>query len=493
MARHYRWAEMTAVVFAIACGFFAYRHQSEKTSGISGETDWQPLRWYRLDSDGADVSCVLPAAFRYRLVIACLSDADEEPAVKLNLMPSTPGASDSCRRLIEIEPRALQDRETSDKASVSPVRPVEVQHPAPEKDFHLHVTEGDLTDPKQYVPIRAWSVAEGHRVRVYVDKLVANGDVSEGQVADLLRLIEEEVLPRVETQFGPLRDVDHDGRFAVLLTPWLSRLQGGRTSIGGMVRSSDFQLDVSPPLSNRCDMLFLNSSLPSGAALRDLISHEIAHAACISQRVSQAGRTFRDEDDWLSEALAHLAEPGWTNLDYRLAAFLEDPSRYPLVVPDYYRAGLWRNAGCRGATYSFLRWCVDRFGNGLVRQLARSRHRGIFNLQLATGTRFEELFRAWSLDLADGRALATSEMQHVLSRFGSNRLRQTTSICEPSQQTLRIRGSAFAVVEVGSPQMSGRVLRIVGDANAKWQFSICQVPDDSGGHTERNMIAANRR
>ena len=43
----------------------------------------------------------------------------------------------------------------------------------------------------------------------------------------------------------------------------------------------------------------------------------------------------RDEESWLNEALAHLAEEmhghGWSNLDYRVSAFLNDPGRYALV------------------------------------------------------------------------------------------------------------------------------------------------------------------
>src|SRR5207244_1141125 len=90
------------------------------------------------------------------------------------------------------------------------------------------------------------------------------------------------------------------------------------------------------------------------------------------------------------------------NLDYRVSAFLSDPERYQLVVPDYYRAGLWRSHGNRGATYLFLRWCADRYGPGLPAQLTQSSLNGTANVEAATQERFDELFRQWSAALALG-------------------------------------------------------------------------------------------
>jgi hypothetical protein len=361
------------------------------------------------------------------------------------------------------------------------------------REFCLHVTDGDLDDPKQYARVKTRSVACGKRVRVFVDQQLKEDEVSPARIDELVQMLETEILPRVESQFGSLRDVDGDGRFALVLTPWLSRLQGGRTSLGGMVRSSDFQLDVSPPLGNRSDMLFLNSSLPNGAVLRDLLSHEVAHAACISQRLPRGRGVFRDEDDWLSEALAHLAEPGWSNLDHRLAAFLDDPSRYPLVVPDYYRAGLWRNAGCRGATFLFTHWCVAHQDPSLVQRLAQSTECGTRNLERATGERFEDLFRAWSLSLADGDELAEPELRSVLKRAGSDGLQRTNCGANAGEQTLRLRGTTFAVVEFVADDFQPQTLRIVGDSAAKWQFSISRITEAASDNAAARTLAADDR
>ena len=483
--------------------------------------NWQDLAWYQLDDHDTIALCELPAGARYRLVIGCLADSAEECTVRLRLTPrvdqptrSTPAKRPISASGVASAPRCVRERTGGLTPPRSPahrslgVAPVDHTQPLPEisetisekpeprlgttREFFLHVTDGELDDPKQYARITARSVLGGQRVRVFLDQQLSDGEVPQSRIEELVRTLETDVIPRIESQFGALQDVDRDGRFAVVLTPWLSRLQGGRTSIGGMVRSSDFRVDVPPPLGNRGDMLFLNSALPSATALRDLLSHEVAHAACISQRLLNPDGKLSEEEDWLSEALAHLAEPGWSNLDHRLAAYLENPSRYPLVVPDYYRAGLWRNPGCRGATFLFTRWCAERHGPNLVRRLVESRTSGTLNLERATGRTFEELFREWSLSLASGDELAVSDLRAVLDRLGSHGLRPTPFSGDVNhEQTLRVRGTAFTVVELRLASSASRTLRIVGDSATRWQFSICRIPDDLPSEKNGVPLVAN--
>ena len=497
--RHYRYRIVTSVLtLLVTVGSWLGMHAArpERTSDLVRVSDWTPQTWSRLDGHGSNAECELPAGQRYRLVLGCLGDATQEYRVSLRLTGSPLSSRDRDKREAHAE---VLDRHTSERTrpqtliSVPSMDHVDLNQPlvAPQ-EFFLHVTDGELDDPKQYARISAANVACGSRVRVFVDQQLAKEEVSQSRIDELVRMLESDVVPRVESQFGPLRDVDGDGRLAVVLTPWLSRLQGGRTSINGLVRNSDFQRNVSPPFSNRRDMLFLNSSFPSDAALRDLLSHEVAHAACISQRLSRGATTLRDEEDWLSEALAHLAEPGWSNLDHRVVAFLDDPSRYPLVVPDYYRAGLWRNPGCRGATSLMTRWCVERGGPDVVRQLAQSTERGTRNLERATQRRFADLFREWNLAIATGDGLPT-ELQRVLHRLGSNGLRPIVCRSDSNGQAVQIRGTAFAVVDLLMDDSAARMLQIAGDSTAKWQFSICRWPDESSEVPGNNSLAVIKR
>src|SRR5262249_7865045 len=147
---------------------------------------------------------------------------------------------------------------------------------------------------------------------------------------------------------GQARDVDRDGRFTILLSPLLGKLQAGKVAIDGFVRGSDFQLEAAPPFGNRCDMLYLNSRVRPGAYLRTLLAHEYTHAVLFCEHVLERhlpGANPADEEGWLNEGLAHVVESlhgrSWQNLDYRVAAYQACPERYPLVVADYFHAGLW--------------------------------------------------------------------------------------------------------------------------------------------------------
>ncbi|MCH8829492.1 MAG: hypothetical protein IID45_07940, partial [Planctomycetes bacterium] len=269
--------------------------------------------------------------------------------------------------------------------------------------FFIHVTDGSLDDPRHYARIDARLLADGKNVRLYLDSRQSPGDLYPGVAREIVRILDSEIIPHTRRRLGEFRDVDGDGKFTVLLTPWLGRLQGGRVSLGGFVRGTDFSPAVKPPFGNQCDMLTLNSTVQPGDHLRALLAHEFAHAVIFSERLPSANRPhgLPEEDDWLNEAIAHLAEnlhhSGWSNLDYRISRYWESPQAYPLVVANYYSAGLWRNHGCRGAAYLFLRWCVDQFGEGLLRTLIQSPFSGRLNLQRSTGLPFEELYRRWTL------------------------------------------------------------------------------------------------
>jgi hypothetical protein len=200
------------------------------------------------------------------------------------------------------------------------------------------------------------------------------------------------------------------------------------------VRANDFQDHVAAPFGNHADLVYLNSSVEPGSELKTLLAHEYTHAVCFSRRLADAGREapLSDEEDWLNEAIAHVAENlhatgtgqpdwsnldwsnldwsnldwsnlDWSNLDWRISAFLASPQTSPLAVRDYFRAGLWRDPGCRGATYLFLRYWVDQFGEQLLRDLVDSPAVGKRNLERATGMSFAELFRRWTIALAQDK------------------------------------------------------------------------------------------
>jgi hypothetical protein len=288
---------------------------------------------------------------------------------------------------------------------LEPVAPPVDTLPPPTRGFHLLARDGDAASASNYLRIRGHLKAVGKRVQVYVDEAdVAR--VGNDLARDLVATFDDQVFPVAARTIGQASDIDGDGRFSILVSSWLERLAGGRYAVDGFVRGADLDPSLEAPFSNRCDMMYLNASLRPGPYLRTIVAHEYTHAVTYSAKSFTGPRGERlgpDEEGWLDEAYAHLGEDlhGFSraNLDYRLSAFLSDPSRYRLVVDDYFTADLFRSHGNRGSTYLFLRWCADRYGPGLLPTLLRSSRRGVANLEAATGARFADLYRQWSIAL----------------------------------------------------------------------------------------------
>jgi hypothetical protein len=287
--------------------------------------------------------------------------------------------------------------------------------PSGERTFHMMVRDGDVASASNYLAVQGQLRAVGQRVQVYVDSQDLTG-VGPEVLRDVVETFDGRVFPTAATHFGRARDVDGDGRFTVLMSHWLTRLAGGRHAVDGYVRGADFDGALAAPFGNRCDMMYLSTALEAGPHLRTVLAHEYTHAVILSAKACSgahagsfdgdcglAARSQLEEEGWLDEALAHLVEDlhgfARSNLDYRISAFLSQPTRYRLVVPDYYAADLFRSHGNRGGTYLFLRWCADCFGPGLLPALIRSDRRGTANLEAATGTPFAELYRGWSVAL----------------------------------------------------------------------------------------------
>ena len=366
-----------------------------------------------------------------------------------------------------------------------------------QRSFYLHVTDGPLSDPKQYTRVDAQHLLSGQYVEVLLDKQHPTSPQLRQLADDIVHFLEQDIGPRLAATLGQCQDVDGNGKFTILLTPWLERLQGGRTQLQGFARSSDF-LERSPrPFSNRCDMIYLNATLTTGPHVRSLLAHEMAHAICFSERKSDrpGAQPFAPEEDWLNEAIAHLAENtcsnDWSNLDHRIDAYLQDPARYPLVVADYYRAGLWRDPGCRGATYLFLRWCVDQYGPDLLRRLVRSRFNGKRSLEWATGVTFPELFRQWAVAVAAETCNSSKpNCQHpyrslsLRERIGNQQLTgPAMTDWDPRRGPLQqeLRGTSFCIVRIAeNAQSRPDIITVEAQSGTQLQVTLIRLPPRDG-------------
>ena len=489
---------------------------------VDSVTELKPSQFYALnvESDHCEFDLTFQNGTSYVLIVSSLGDAGQSYCINLKadtiaeLKPLSARWLDDFRprrtysRLLSVAPRNergdFADRiAVSSQSEKSSARQVV-------RDFDLHVTDGNLDDAKQYVRVSSRLIAEGVNVRIYLDYQQAVSELAQDLVGEIVCLMDRDIVPKLRRELGSCRDVDGDKKFSVLLTPWLGHLQGGQTSLEGFVRPTDFRTDVAPPFSNRCDMLYLNANLKPGPHLRDLLAHEFTHAVCFSERLARKPQ-LPNEEDWLNEAIAHLLEYGLTNLDYRISRFLSAPGEFPLVVSDYYRAGLWRDHGCRGATFLFLQWCVDQYGVGILRQLVRNPARGTENVEMATGEKFDELFRRWSIALwnsgtrrpepqsltnslefsntalpdnqkpniwRDASGCFTSiDIRGRLSEWGLAGPRCDVWDVNAGKHSVRLKGTASTFLELrDSLQTSARRIHVLVQSGTNVQLSIVKLP-----------------
>lgn len=297
-----------------------------------------------------------------------------------------------------------------------------------------------------HVAISSRAVARNSHARIYVDDHVRRDESLNQLIQAIDDASSSELGERVQGLVGPVRDVDHDGRLAIVVTPAVANLGTGQTPVDGLTRPADFVPGLDRPESNNSDVIFLSSHLRPGDQLQAVLAHEWCHAAVFSQRMCQLRRT---EEDWLNEAIAHVVEVqasgSRSNLSHRIQEYRSSPHRSPLVVPDYYRPDFWRHDGCRGAAYLFLNWCQEQADDRLLERLVHSDRRGIESLETAMGRSFPDLFHAWSVSQA--RALARREAVNRDSVVTPHVWRLSS---DSTTLTMRMSGTSAAYVWVES-------------------------------------------
>lgn len=365
------------------------------------------------------------------------------------------------------------------------------------RSFHIFVQEDNFRDVSAYQEVHARLARVGTNCLVYVDR--EDWDIVEAATLDdLVDAFDNRVFPTAKKLFGRHRDVDRNGKFVILMTHWLDHLSNGKVSLGGFVRGGDFYRDVDPPFSNQCDMMYLNANLKPGKHLQTLLAHEYTHAITFSEHIFGDylfDEPSRDEESWLNEAISHLAEniagEGYSNLDYRVSTFLTSPADYRLVVPDYAGAGLWRCHGSRGSTYLFLRWCVDHFGQEILRELVQSNLSGTRNLEVATTQPFSELFRFWCVSLCLDGMSPEADMAWGIKWLDLRNRLETRLLAGPKPLELPNGRKWFRLASTGmQPVMihipageQGASIRLEGHSEHPLQVTAIRLPDDLGRAT----------
>ena len=181
-------------------------------------------------------------------------------------------------------------------------------------------------------PIRGAVRAVGERVILVEDLSAPPGGPDEEAWTGLADELDQTVVPVATSYFGPLGDIDRNGRVVVVFTPEVNRLDdaGG---VGGFslpldLAASGREGDDAPepagescPASNEAELIYSASADPEGSVggvlpadrlLRDvpaLVAHELQHLISAGRRVPQASAGFAAaEEVWLDEALSAVSE-----------------------------------------------------------------------------------------------------------------------------------------------------------------------------------------
>ena len=309
-------------------------------------------------------------------------------------------------------------------------------------------------------PLRGAVRAVGERVLLVEDLSAPPGGPGTEAWLALAAELDRTVLPVTTSYFGPLEDIDRNGRVVVLFTPAVNGLDG-ETGVGGFTLPADLAAsgragEGTPepageicPASNEAEIIYSVSADPDGSAgraipteslLRNapvLVAHELQHLISVGRRALHSSMGFAAaEEVWLDEALSGLAEEvaGLAALELAVGDGLtfdqvsDTPER--LEIFDAYLRRNFLNLGLymlgtagaptipeadpegvgslqmRGFGWFLLRWLADRAGGderAFFRSVAsggQNHARGIANLERVTGSEWADILAGVSVALA---------------------------------------------------------------------------------------------
>ncbi len=309
--------------------------------------------------------------------------------------------------------------------------------------------------------VRSVVRAVGRHVVLAEDSRAPAGGFTADDWRSLVSELDAVVVPVDTAYFGTPDDIDGNGRVVILFTPQVNRLSGpGAGAVGGFFLPLDLAASgrgggglPGPsgevcPASNEAEIIYLavadpeaefGIAIPKARAMRNargLVAHELQHLINAERRVLRAGGFAAAEEVWLDEALSAIAEEaaGLAALElggradytfdqvsatraaldafnafhinnyFNLSLYLFDPASAPTVaVVD---PGGLGGLQMRGFGWFLLRWLGDHAGGderAFFRALAtggQNRLRGLANLELATGARWETLMGDFAATMA---------------------------------------------------------------------------------------------
>jgi hypothetical protein len=224
--------------------------------------------------------------------------------------------------------------------------------------------------------------------------------------------------------FGAESDIDQNGAVIVLFTPAVNRLTPRDQCATSVITGYFFGIDIDPLFqldsrSNKGEVFYALAPDPSGTVTCNLSKesvlrlvpvtfiHEFQHMISYNQHVLVRGGA--SEILWLNEGLSHTAEElGGLHFEalgredlfsqfaigdvYNTYIYLQDPGAVALL-PDEGTGTLEE----RGASWAFLRWLRDQYGDDVTRRLDETDRTGADNVAATVGEPFGKLVSQWFL------------------------------------------------------------------------------------------------
>ncbi len=262
----------------------------------------------------------------------------------------------------------------------------------------------------------------GHHAIIYQDITTPSGGFTAADLVEMGELFDAELYEVTTRAFGSESDMDRNGRVLILLTPVVNGLTEKAECEESFITGFFFPIDIDPVYanderSNQSEIFYSMVPDPQGTVtcthsvtrVKRLVPvtfvHELQHMINFSQHVIV--RAGNSEQTWLNEAMSHVSEELAAlhfealgdrvkfnsfaiNNIFNAYEYLTDPSQHFLI----YRTGSGTIQE-RGASWLFLRWVTDQYGDGVLRRLSETKLVGTENLVAAAGAPMAKMLTNW--------------------------------------------------------------------------------------------------
>ena len=273
----------------------------------------------------------------------------------------------------------------------------------------------------QFKSVVATAQTVGVHIAVYVDNLAPANGLNAADLDTLTTLFDSRLYPIDTIAFGRESDVDQNGVVIVLMTGAVNSLEtAAQCNASGYVSGFFYSADLAPTIRtqyNNGEVFYSIVADPDGMlscthsrtevkqTVPGTFTHEFQHMMNYAQHVLVRGGS--PEQGWLDEGLSKYAE------ELAAVSYLPDDSAFSAgIIDDLYDAYQYLEAtGASpllipqdngtlaeiGASWLFVRYLVDQFGDALPRRLDQTALTGGANVTAATGQPYGTVVTRWAL------------------------------------------------------------------------------------------------